>query len=168
MHACCCLLLFELADGSALVAITVPYCRSRCGVSHRHVRRHGSGSLSMVPRWGDCLTALIACCPARASLAILGRGHACSAARADMDRTASPRAGATATRSPCQRGREQGSRTAPRGHTRLRMYAFRSSSGRGLPPSFNCCLLDQMPVILVGLERWLHSTRGYSTKFLSS
>jgi hypothetical protein len=36
---------------------------------------------------------------ARASLAILGRGHACSAARADMYRTAGPRAGATAARS---------------------------------------------------------------------
>src|SRR6476619_8490547 len=49
--------------------------------------------------------------PARVSLAILGRGHACSAARADMDRTAGPRAGASDARSDRRRGREQGSRT---------------------------------------------------------
>ena len=52
---------------------------------------------------------------ARASLAILGRGHACSAARADMDRTAGPRAGASDARSDRRRGREQGSRTKQSG-----------------------------------------------------
>ena len=50
--------------------------------------------------------------------------HACSAARADMDRTAGPRAGASAARSHRRRGREQGSRTTVWKHMSLRMCSF--------------------------------------------
>ena len=50
--------------------------------------------------------------------------HACSRARADMDRIAGPRAGASAARSHRRRAREQGSRTTVWKHTSLRMCSF--------------------------------------------
>jgi len=67
--------------------------------------------------------------PARASLAISGRGHACSAVRVDMDRRARLWGDATVALSGRRRGREPGSRTTLWEHTTPRMYAFRTSSG---------------------------------------
>src|ERR1700750_920261 len=90
----------------------------------------------------------------RASLAISGRGRACSAARADMDRTGGAahrhhRRAATLTTWP----RAGVANNIPETYKSENVGILNLLEVAGFPPGFNCLLLDQMPVLLVGLER---------------